>query len=55
MALQSSGQIKMSELNTEFGLSAERQLGLKDASDGTVATIIPKRFRSDQTALPLML
>ena len=24
MALQSSGQIKMSELNTEFGLSAKK-------------------------------
>ena len=48
MALQSSGQIKMSELNTEFGLSAERQLGLKDASDGTVATINTANASTDR-------
>ena len=48
MALQSSGQIKMSELNTEFGLAAERQLSLKDASDGTVATINTNNASSDR-------
>ena len=48
MALQSSGQIKMSELNTEFGLAAERQLRLKDASDGTVATINTNNASSDR-------
>lgn len=48
MALQSSGQIKMSELNTEFGLSESRQLGLKDASDGTVATINTANASTDR-------
>ena len=48
MALQSSGQIKMSELNTEFGLLAERQLGLKDASDGTAATINTANASTDR-------
>ena len=48
MALQSSGQIKMSELNIEFGLAEERQLGLKDASDGTVATINTNNAAADR-------
>ena len=48
MALQSSGQIKMSELNAEFGLAEERQLGLKDASDGTVATINTNNAAADR-------
>ena len=48
MALQSSGQIKMSELNTEFGVAAERELSLKEASDGTVATINTANASTDR-------
>ena len=40
MALTSSGQIKMSEINTEFGrTSTTANSSLEDLSDGTVATI----------------
>ena len=38
----------MSELNVEFGLAEERQLGLKDASDGTVATINTANASTDR-------
>ena len=38
----------MSELNVEFGLAEERQLGLKDASDGTVATINTNNAAADR-------
>jgi hypothetical protein len=48
MALQSSGQIKMSELNIEFGLQETRLLRLKDASDGTVATINTANASTDR-------
>ena len=48
MALQSSGQIKMSELNVEFGLQETRVLSLKDASDGTVATINTANASTDR-------
>jgi hypothetical protein len=48
MALQSSGQIKMSELNVEFGLQETRLLRLKDASDGTVATINTANASTDR-------
>ena len=40
MTLQSSGQIKFSEINTEFGrTSTTANTSLEDLSDGTVATI----------------
>ncbi len=40
MTLQSSGQIKFSELNTEFNRSSTTaNTSLKEASDGTVSTI----------------
>ena len=40
MALQSSGTIKFSEINTEFGRSSTTSnTSLEDLSDGTVATI----------------
>lgn len=48
MALQSSGQIKMSELNTEFGLTAEREITLKSASDGTIAAINTANAAADR-------
>ena len=48
MALQSSGQIKMSELNVEFGLQETRRLSLKDASDGTASTINTANASTDR-------
>lgn len=48
MALQSSGQIKMSELNTEFGLSPQREITLKSASDGTIAAINTANAAADR-------
>ena len=48
MALQSSGQIKMSELNTEFGLSSVREITLKSASDGTIAAINTANAAADR-------
>ena len=40
MTLQSSGEIKFSEINTEFGrTSTTANTSLEDLSDGTVATI----------------
>lgn len=48
MALQSSGQIKMSELNTEFGLAPEREITLKSASDGTIAAINTANAAADR-------
>jgi hypothetical protein len=48
MALQSSGQIKMSELNIEFQLQETRRLSLKDASDGTASTINTANASSDR-------
>ena len=48
MALQSSGQIKMSELNAEFGLLETRMLSLKDASDGTAGTINTANASTDR-------
>jgi len=48
MALQSSGQIKMSELNIEFQLQETRRLSLKDASDGTASTINTANASTDR-------
>jgi|TARA_R110001606_G_C15314239_1_gene643956 hypothetical protein len=48
MALQSSGQIKMSELNIEFGHNETRMLLLKDASDGTAGTINTANASTDR-------
>ena len=39
MALQSSGTIKMSEINTELGRSSTATISLDDAENGTYATI----------------
>jgi len=48
MALQSSGQIKMSEINTEFGVAPEREITLKSASDGTIAAINTANAAADR-------
>lgn len=39
MALQSSGEIKMSQINTELGRSSSATISLDDAENGTYATI----------------
>lgn len=39
MALQSSGQIKMSEINTELGRTSTAEISLDSAESGTYATI----------------
>jgi len=39
MALQSSGQIKFSDLNTEFGRTSTEEISLNDASTGVVDVI----------------
>ena len=39
MALQSSGEIKMSQINTELGRTSTATISLDDAENGTYATI----------------
>lgn len=39
MALQSSGEIKMSQINTEVGATSTAEISLSNASDGTMFTI----------------
>ena len=39
MALQTTGEIKMSQINTEVGATSTGQISLSDASDGTMFTI----------------
>ena len=49
MALTSSGQIKFSEINTEFGrTSTTANTSLEDLSDGTVATINTNNASADR-------
>ena len=54
MALTSSGQISMGDIRTELGDSGS--ISLKEASDGTIATINTKMIvLTDQTVLHLTL
>ena len=48
MALQSSGQIKFSEINTELGRTATLLHSLSDSSDGTYATINTQNAVADR-------
>ena len=49
MTLQASGEIKFSEINTEFGrTSTTANTSLKDLSDGTVATINTANASADR-------
>jgi hypothetical protein len=42
MALQSSGQIKISEIAAELGVSGEPNLNLRGLSSGTFGAISPR-------------
>jgi hypothetical protein len=48
MALQSSGQIKMSEINTELSRTSNVEISLSDASDGTLATLNTNNAAADR-------